>query len=204
MPRLVIFNRSTGICSRIVECPDDMADVQASESEIAFADETATAQTHYLNGDTLTAYTSEQVASKATPPSYPARWSDTLLAWEDLRSVSGSRDARWELIKSSRNNALVAPLTTVYGVFDADLYSQKNITDAIAMLQTLSDAGYPQSVEYTLYDNTVASLSTVQMIEVGLSLGQRTQQIYATARALRAAIDAATTISEIEAITWPT
>ncbi len=203
MPRLVIFDRGTGELLRIVECPADMADVQASTSEVSFADETATAQTHYLNKGALTAYTPAQAASKATQPSYPSRWSDALLGWEDLRSVFRSRDAQWGRIKTLRNAALTAPLPTAYGEFDADPSSQKNITDSVLLAQTLAALGQPVEIDFTRADNTTVTLSAAQMIEVGLALGQRTQQVYATARALRAAIDAATTISEIESIAWP-
>jgi len=152
--------------------------------------------THYYSGS--------EFVSMGPRPSPKHTFDYSIKQWIDPRSLSQQQLDQWERIKTSRNEALTAPLTTLYGVFDADTYSQKNITDAIAMLQTLAASGYPQTIEYTLFDNTVVTLSTAQMIEVGLTLGQRTQQIYATSRSLRTAIEAATTIAEVEAITWPT
>lgn len=201
--RYVVYSEQSGEVVGSFDCPEDSAALQLRPGDSLLEGEAVWGQQYVLNG-ALADYTPAQAAAKAAQPGYASVWSNITFSWEDLRSLAQQQLDQWELIKSSRNEALTAPLTTLYGVFDADIYSQKNITDAIAMLQTLAASGYPQTIEYTLFDNTVVTLSTAQMVEVGLTLGQRTQQIYATSRSLRVAIDAATTLSEIEAITWPT
>lgn len=200
--KYVVYSEQSGEIIGAFDCPADSAALQLRPGDSLLEGEAVWGQQYVLNG-ALADYTPSQAAAKAARPSYPSVWSNTTFSWEDLRSLAQQRLDHWERIKSSRNTAITAPLTTLYGVFDADVYSQKNITDAIAMLQALSAAGYSQTVEYTLYDNTVAILNTAQMVEVGLALGQRTQAAYATARSLRAAIEAATSINEIESITWP-
>lgn len=123
--------------------------------------------------------------------------------WVDPRSLSDVRATRWADVKLARYAAVTAPIVTEHGTFDASLVAQKSITDAILMLQTLEFLGTPQTIDFTLSDNTTATLTTAQMVQVGLALGAQTQAAYATARGLRAQIEAATTIAEAEVVVWP-
>lgn len=123
-------------------------------------------------------------------------------AWIDPRTLAQHQAARWEAMKVAREVAISAPLSTPYGTFDATPAARTNITDAVLMAQTLAAAGSPVAIDFTLADNSVVTLSAAQMVEVGLCLGARTQAAYATARALRAAIAAATSIEDVLAIEW--
>lgn len=140
------------------------------------------------------------------PDGVPSSWIYDIEArqWADPLTVQDYRNIRWTVTKQARDTAISAPLSTPYGSFDADARSQKNITDAIALLQALEASGTPQTIDFTLADNSVAVLTTAQMVEVGLLLGARTQEAYATARQLRADIEAASTQEEVEAVVWPT
>jgi hypothetical protein len=87
--------------------------------------------------------------------------------------------------------------------FDGDSESQRRIQGA-AQLATLAQAtGQPFSIDWTLADNTQATLTATEMIGVGVALGQHVNGAHGIARALRAQIDAATTPEELEAIQWP-
>lgn len=130
-------------------------------------------------------------------------WDWTTHSWIDPRSIQNHKDQKWEEIKRSRDAAINAPLSTPYGVFDADASSRANIANAVLYLQTLEQQGNPGTVDWTLADNTTITLNYTEMSEVGLLLGQRTNAAYDTGRALRAQIDAATTIAEVDAIHWP-
>jgi hypothetical protein len=134
-------------------------------------------------------------------PDYIFEWNTH--TWTDPRTIEQVRLDQWEVIKASRSVTLTSPLITPYGTFDADPASQKNITDAIALMQVLEATGSPQTVEFTLADNTVVMLTTQQMIEVGVLLGTRTQGIYSTSRALREQLEYATTIQEVQSVVWP-
>lgn len=127
----------------------------------------------------------------------------TTKQWFDPRPLTELQALKWGSVKAAREEALVAPLTTPFGVFDADAASQKSITDAVLMLQTLASLGQPTTIDFTLADNTVVTLNGADMVMVGLALGQRTQQVHATARALRAAIETSTSIEELDLISWP-
>jgi hypothetical protein len=139
------------------------------------------------------------------PDTVPSSWIYDAEAqqWVDPLTVQDYRNIRWTAVKQARDTAINAPLPTPYGSFDADPRSQKNITDAIALLQALEASGTPQTIDFTLSDNSVAVLTTVQMVQVGLLLGARTQEAYATARQLRTDIEAAGTQEEVEAVVWP-
>jgi len=58
----------------------------------------------------------------------------------------------------------------------------------------------PFSADFTLADNTVATLNAAQMIGLGVAVGQHVQQVYGRATELREAIDAAQDIDALEAI----
>ena len=124
-------------------------------------------------------------------------------AWVDPRTLEQLKDSKWEEIKASRELAFDAPLVTPHGTFDSDTRARSNITDAVLMAQALTAMGSPVSIDFTLADNSVVTLNAAQMIEVGLYLGAKVQGAYAVSRALRSAIDAATTSAEVQAIAWP-
>lgn len=130
-------------------------------------------------------------------------FNDSSSSWYDIRTLEQVKTTQWNLLKTSRDTSLTSPLTTTYGVFDADYIGQKNITDAIALLQVLESQGTPQTIDFTLYDNSVVTLTTAEMVQVGIALGIRTQGVYAVSRDLRDQINNSTTIPEVESITWP-
>lgn len=123
----------------------------------------------------------------------------TTKQWYDPRTLQDLKDEHWTLMKLARAAAIDAPLPTPYGVFDSDASARTSITDAVLMLQKVGPAG---TIDFTLADNTVVTLTTAQMVQVGLLLGQKVQQAYTIARARRTQIEAATTPAEVEAVTW--
>ena len=122
--------------------------------------------------------------------------------WVDPRSLAEVRAAQWTAIKAARQAAIEAPIVTSFGNFDATPDAQKSITDAVLMLQTLAALGTPTTIDFTLYDNSTATLTTEQMVQVGLMLGAQTQAAYSRGRTLRDQINAAATIAEVESVTW--
>lgn len=129
-------------------------------------------------------------------------WDYSTSKWVDIRSIDIIKEEKWKQIKLSRSEALFAPLITPFGTFDATMTAQKSITDAILLLQTLQQLGTPTTIDFTLADNTTTTLTTEQLVQVGILLGQRTQEIYSHGRILRNMIDMATTATEVENITW--
>jgi len=116
--------------------------------------------------------------------------------------LDAARERRWALIKQTRELASTAPITWDSSTFDADESSQALISGAINGLAR----GDMTSVDWTLADNSVRTLTLIELQAVGLAVFQRTSANYEIARALRVQIfdPALTTVAEIEAIRWPT
>lgn len=150
--------------------------------------------THYIVAGVPVAF------APAPTPHHTFDWSSKL--WTDPRSFQDLQAAKWADIKASREAAIGAPLATPYGTFDCSLPVQKNITDAVLLLQTLASLGTPATIDFTLANNTTVTLTTAQMVTVGLLMGQRVQIAHITARARRVSIEAATTMGELASITW--
>lgn len=124
--------------------------------------------------------------------------------WADPRSLSELQDAKWEEIKTARDDAMSAPLSTPYGVFQCDPKSRSFIEGCCVQMRELLIAGAEPTVDFTLMDNSVVNLTAEQMISVGLLLGLRIQQVFATGRDLRSAIyDPSATAETVAAISWP-
>lgn len=123
--------------------------------------------------------------------------------WRDPRTLADRKLKKWQQIKNARRAAIEAPLVTPHGTFDAGEKDRANITGAILMLQTLAAMGTPETIDFTLADDTTVTLTMAQMVAVGLLLGRQVQAAYTTGRALRASIQAANNAAQLEAIEWP-
>lgn len=58
------------------------------------------------------------------------------------------------------------------------------------------------SIEWTCRDNSIITLSRDQLIQMPLIMAQASNTLHEKARTLKAQIDAATSIEEIEAVAW--
>ena len=56
----------------------------------------------YVLNNEYVPFTSEQRALKDNRPFYPAKWNNTTMSWEDLRSQQEKLDQQWMLIKLER------------------------------------------------------------------------------------------------------
>lgn len=125
----------------------------------------------------------------------------------DLRTLEQRRAERWAEIKAARAAAIDAPLPVPgVGSFDCDEASRANIANAALLMQTMAASLQPgevPTIDFTLADNSVATLTAGEMVQVALHMGAKVQAAHATGRALRDALDAATTAEQIEAVAWP-
>ena len=181
-------------------CLDSDIDSQSTES-LSVMEAIGRKETHYVNNGVLMEYTPEQAQAKQQMQFY-MRWSNAEMRAIDERPIEVLRDNKWQAIKTARQAEIYSPITTPYGVFDADATSQKNITDAIMMLQTLAGLGQPSTVSFVRFDNTAIELDVSQMVNIGLLLGQRTQAAITKSTALRPQIAAASSAEELEVIKW--
>ena len=163
--------------------------------------------------------------AKPAQPSPWHRWDRVAKVWTDPRSATALKADRWVGIKSARAAAEVAPLTVDGRTYDADPESQRRISGAVQLaliaalsvhvasatpgepptqaerLAALDAAGW--SIDWTLANNAVATLTAAEVIAVGIALGAHVSAAHAAARLLRARIESAEDAPEINAITWP-
>jgi hypothetical protein len=140
---------------------------------------------------------------KRTPqPSLFHQLDLTTYLWVDPRSLQDHKDAKWFDIKQERSTSIDAPLVTPYGVFDSNIESRAAITSAVLMLQTLERLNEPSTIDFTLANNDTVTLTTSEMVSVGLALGLKIQVAHDRSRTLRAKLNTALTIVDVESISW--
>lgn len=197
--RVAVFSLATGEIARIVQCHQSQVVLQPSAGQDCIeVDASISDATHYVNTTTRAA------VAFPLPPCDHCTWEWSSLSWSDAGALQATQDQAWGSIKSQREAAAEAALSTPFGVFDADKASRDNIIGAVAGLQLAVAAGAPDSITWTLADNTVAPLTLAQLQQVALLLMAQVNGAYDTARALRDQIYAPdATMASVASIAWP-
>lgn len=112
------------------------------------------------------------------PPGQPA----------DIEAV---RRSLWNKTRAKREVAIAAGAETPFGTFDTDRDSLTNIFRSVTAATAAISVGQPFSVEWTLKDNTTATLDAVQMIDAGLAVFDHINNARHAADDLRGALSAA-------------
>lgn len=159
--------------------------------------------THYIANGVVVAYTSQQAANKAARPTYGVRWDNGSMTWSDRRSLDERRAALWDAVKLARDAAEFGGFAWDGAVFDSDTQAQSRIQGGAQLATLALLSAQPFLIDWTLADNAVRTLSGAEMIEVGRALGEHIVTVHALGRALRAEIEAATDVAQLDAIAWP-
>jgi len=190
--RYVLVNVRTGEIEAAGSCDAQSFDAMCESDHRVKVIGTASSATHYYTPLGLQEYTPAQRLAKATPQPH-STWDNRLMRWVDVRPLDELRAERWASIKAARAAEADAPIDTPFGRFDACPSSRAALAAAVA------DA----PVEWTTADNGMVSLDAEGLAEVLRLIGRRTQACHAVARGLRARIEAAATVEDLEAIHWP-
>ena len=92
---------------------------------------------------------------------------------------------------------------SAYGkTIDSDDKSIQRLLGASQAAVIAKQLGQPLSIEWTCADNTTLIMDADMLIEIPVILAQTADALHQKARALKAQIDAATTLNEIAAIVW--
>ena len=140
----------------------------------------------------------DSVVSKGTKPSAEYIFDYTLRQWYDPRTLPDLKAAKWAQIKRDRDEAEFGGFTWNGSLFDSDAISQSRIQGALQLAALIPDF----SIDWTLADNTARNLSAADLANVGAALGMHVAAQHAKARLLRSQIEAATTVAEVDAVTW--
>lgn len=197
MKNFIVYNNITGEILRSGTCTDEDFDVVRSNDSAI--EGLGSYYTHYISNSTAIEYTEQQKILKSQKPKYPAAWSNETMSWVDLRSLEQLKVSKWEEVKQARQLADESPLITPYGVFDADYQSQQKIAGAV---QLALMAPNTWSIDWTLHDNSVVTLTKSQLVEVGVTLGTRTSSLYEQSRTIRDSINNAESREALALVTW--
>jgi hypothetical protein len=156
---------------------------------------------HYVKEGELVAYTPEQAEAKRFRPPNAIAWSNNPIGWiyPPVAVVLESRRASlWEAAKARRSELENEPFEYDGKLFDADTVSQQRIASAVLLATLASSSSF--AIEWTLANNTTAELGAGDLIGLGVTLGQRTANVFRVAAQVRQLIDNAETLTELESV----
>jgi hypothetical protein len=115
--------------------------------------------------------------------------------------LDAARARRWAAIKAEREQRLrVAP--TSGGPLDVDETGRSNILGMVQAINLLGEQ-VPEPIIWKRADNVLGHFSREEFRDVALEALGHIQAVYQASFQIEAAINAATTLAEIEAVTWP-
>lgn len=128
-------------------------------------------------------------------------WSVPTQQW--VLDIAKAKTIKFKEIKDTRNSKEFGGFVWDGSTFDSDGVSQSRIQGGVQLAILAQQNNQPFSITWTLADNSVRTLDGMQMIQVGTALAQHVQSLHETARILRAQIDAAGTIEQVQSVAWP-
>ena len=157
----------------------------------------------YAYDGVVLSFSSEQTTHRQTRPSLHHEWDCATMGWLDTRSLEQHKTTKWAEIKATREATEFSGFTWDSSEFDSDAISQARIQGAVILAMQALAAEVPFAIDWTLKDNSVRSLTGMQVVAVGQALATHVGTQHEIARALRTAIESAVTQAEVETITWP-
>ena len=156
---------------------------------------------HSLMSDSEKGAVASYLSSIPAQPGSQYEWTST--GWQiPSGALESAKAIRWQIMKSVRDAKLSAGLTFNGGVYDSDDTSRSYIQGAVQLAQIAAANNQAYSVVWTLADNSTATLTGTQMMQLGVALGQFVQTVFAEGDSIRAQINAATTVDQVNAILW--
>lgn len=138
-------------------------------------------------------------------PSQPGphhEWDWVTKQWREPSDLASAKAKKWSQIKVDRDAHEHGGFDTSWGRFDSGPTSQTKLIGAAQLASIALAQGTPFGIEWTLQDNTSVPLDANQMISVGVALAAHIDAAHQRGRQLRAQIEAATTLQDLEAIQW--
>lgn len=110
---------------------------------------------------------------------------------------------KWNQIRVERDQLEQAGVPYLGKILDSDTVSVQRIAIAVQAAQAAIAAEQPFTLVWTTQDNTPLTMVAAQVVGMSVALAQYSDSLHQTARALREQIEAAETVEELEAVTWP-
>ena len=126
-------------------------------------------------------------------------WDKVAHAWVDSRTLVQIRAAQWSQVRAGRDAQVNATFVWSGSTFDCDPVSQMRIIGAVQMALQV---GANFTIDWTLSNNTVRTLSMTDMVNLGMTMGKFVGAVVDHGRRLREQIQASTTASAVAATVW--
>lgn len=124
-----------------------------------------------------------------------------------VSDLSQIKQAKWQEILVARTEAENGGCMTPLGRVDTTPSSRNKITGAVQMATLSQMGGQPFSMSWTMEDNSDIEHDGPQMMALGIAVGQHVSLCHSVGRTKRDALELATTVTEIDALTadsgWP-
>ena len=138
---------------------------------------------------------------------YKVKWTGEAWEYEEIPVPPEPEPPTLEEVKEQKINELksirdfkeVEPVQTSKGIFDYDDKSRDRL--AIAR-QSLEDNPSVESIVWTTADNQRIAMTIADFAEVNSMAAYRSNQLHIKYNELKAEVNAAQTVEEVEAITW--
>lgn len=105
-------------------------------------------------------------------------------------------------IASARSVEMYADKTTSLGVFGSTESDNNKLSIAIQVTQLAAAAGQPAECGYKTADGVYSVYTLAQLEQIALEIAAQVIPLYGKESGLVAQIDAATTVEDVESITW--
>lgn len=129
----------------------------------------------------------------------------SLRAPTNAERLAPLKRARQNYINDCREVAIASGAEFNDWTFDTDERSVANLTAAVAFIQAAPDYGFPvpEAISWRDATNVDRALTPAQLVGLGAVIFTNVQTAHGIARALKDAIEAATTEGAIAAVDWP-
>ena len=109
------------------------------------------------------------------------------------------RNKKWEEIKKARNDAETSGCPFKDKILDSD---QRSVTKINVMIEAAKQVGESFTIDWTMQDNSVLTLTYEDALSIPLILAQYSNQLHEKARVYREKIYSETNIKNIMNIKW--
>ena len=121
--------------------------------------------------------------------------------WKDARTIADLKAAKHATVKAVRDISEFSQFTYNGMVFDGDAEAQRRLSGVVSAAKSAIAAGYSFTKDFTLADNTVVQLTAEDFIGIEMAKLWQVDVAFQEYRLKKAAIEAAATLEELEAIT---
>lgn len=188
--KIAYFDQITGLVASFVTINniDGAPDPRSDEFAVL---------TDYSGG--LPAYwDGEKILAAPTQPSAEHVWDSVGKKW--TLDLIGSKNNLLKQIMAERDAIEFGPFTYNGMVFDGDLHAQRRLSILVSAAKSSVAAGFSFTKDFTLADNSVVQLTAEDFIGIEMAKLLQVDAAFQEHRQKKAAIEAATTLEELEAI----